>query len=207
MLLNSITHIVFDLYNTLVEIKAPKQFFLKIYNRSKTKFGLSLKEYMQLIMTQELSSIETQLGEEFSQLYTELEHLLSEELESTTLFTETEEVLACLKKDYTICLLSNLAEPYAQPVKTLNLLSYFDYTFFSFKEGMVKPDPNLYLNATERIGALPTNILMVGDSYKSDFKGAQSVGWQAVQINRKTNLNHPFQINNLAQVLKELNHA
>lgn len=205
--MNAVTCIVFDLYNTLVEIKTPKHFFLKIYNRSKTKFGLHVKDYTHLVMTQELSSIETQLGEEFKQHYTELEHLLSEELESIALFPETVEVLANLKKDYTICLLSNLAEPYAQSLKALDLFPYFDYTFFSFKEGMVKPDLNLYHNVTEKIGAPPANILMVGDSFKSDFKGAQTAGWQALQINRKTNLSHPLQINNLAQVLKELNHA
>lgn len=48
-----------------------------------------------------------------------------------------------------------------------------------------KPDPRAFQYALERVGAAPTEALMVGDSLENDIRGAQAVGIQAVLIDRE----------------------
>lgn len=44
--------------------------------------------------------------------------------------------------------------------------------------GVLKPDPRVFEHATEESGVEAEEVLYVGDSYRSDVRGAQPVGWQ-----------------------------
>lgn len=48
----------------------------------------------------------------------------------------------------------------------------------SEETGALKPDPAVFRHATERAGVRAEEVLYVGDSYRSDVKGAENAGWR-----------------------------
>ncbi|NUR97756.1 MAG: HAD family hydrolase [Kribbellaceae bacterium] len=48
-----------------------------------------------------------------------------------------------------------------------------------------KPDPRAFAYALERVGAVPADVMMVGDSLENDVRGAQAAGIHAVLVDRK----------------------
>ncbi|MFD9736975.1 HAD family hydrolase [Umezawaea sp. NPDC059074] len=50
-----------------------------------------------------------------------------------------------------------------------------DEVVLSYEEGVIKPDPKIFLTACERLGIDPRDVLMVGDSEEADG-GARAVG-------------------------------
>jgi putative hydrolase of the HAD superfamily len=59
----------------------------------------------------------------------------------------------------------------------------FDEVLFSYEEGLVKPDKQIYLNALERMKVSPENALFVGDGGSQELMGAKSLGIGTVQTN------------------------
>jgi HAD superfamily hydrolase (TIGR01493 family) len=53
----------------------------------------------------------------------------------------------------------------------------------SFEEGVMKPDPKIFLTACQRIGARPEQTIMIGDSVFADG-GARAVGCQFAAVDR-----------------------
>lgn len=66
----------------------------------------------------------------------------------------------------------------------LKLLQYLDTVVTSEEIGINKPDPKLFLIATERLGVRPENTAMIGDSWK-DVEGAKNAGMKAVLVLRR----------------------
>ena len=57
-----------------------------------------------------------------------------------------------------------------------------DEPLFSCVEGLVKPDPELYLRACGRLGVEPPDCVYVGDGGSHELTGAERVGMRAVLI-------------------------
>ena len=57
----------------------------------------------------------------------------------------------------------------------------FSCAVFSFATGAVKPDPRIYLEATERLGVKPEDALYIGDGGDDELQGAQRAGLRAAQ--------------------------
>ncbi len=72
--------IVFDLYNTLVEIKKPSKFFLRLFKEAKTGFNLDISSYLNLVMTKDIEELKQILPPDFDELYTKNKNLLNSEL-------------------------------------------------------------------------------------------------------------------------------
>lgn len=51
--------------------------------------------------------------------------------------------------------------------------------------GVSKPDVKIFRIVEERLGLSPSDMWMVGDSYKHDIRGALDAGWHAVWLNRR----------------------
>ena len=62
------------------------------------------------------------------------------------------------------------------------LAPYLDVLVFSSEVGLRKPDPEIYLYATTRLGARPERSLFVGDGAYGELSGAQAVGMEAMLI-------------------------
>jgi putative hydrolase of the HAD superfamily len=57
-----------------------------------------------------------------------------------------------------------------------------DVEVFSCEVGLRKPEPEIYLAATERLGVDPSRCLYVGDGAYAELTGASAVGMRAVLI-------------------------
>jgi FMN phosphatase YigB (HAD superfamily) len=57
---------------------------------------------------------------------------------------------------------------------------------YSFESGHRKPEPEIFLDALDRVGVAPEQNLMVGDNLTADCIGARRVGMQAALIERET---------------------
>jgi putative hydrolase of the HAD superfamily len=58
----------------------------------------------------------------------------------------------------------------------------FDVTVFSSLVGMKKPDPRIYLIATEKLGVTPRECLYIGDGSSQELTGALQAGMSPVLI-------------------------
>ena len=65
------------------------------------------------------------------------------------------------------------ATPFAQGIEV---------PLFSCAEGLIKPDPALYLRACERLGVAPEACVYVGDGGNGELTGADHVGMRAILI-------------------------
>lgn len=51
--------------------------------------------------------------------------------------------------------------------------------------GVSKPDVKIFRIVEERLGLKPSDMWMIGDSYKHDIRGASDAGWHALWLNRR----------------------
>jgi len=57
----------------------------------------------------------------------------------------------------------------------------FECAVFSFAAGVVKPDVRIYLDAIQRLGVKPKDMLYIGDGGDDELQGAQRAGLRAAQ--------------------------
>jgi HAD superfamily hydrolase (TIGR01509 family) len=57
-----------------------------------------------------------------------------------------------------------------------SLSSHFDSTVFSFEVGLAKPDPEIYLEATHRLGVQAADTWFIGDGAHEELSGAERTG-------------------------------
>lgn len=92
------------------------------------------------------------------------------------------ELLAALRaRDLRVGLLSNIAIDIRARLTQLGLLQHLDVVVLSFEEGMVKPDPRIFILAAERLGLEPRECLYVGDDPRSDA-GAVAAGMPCLLV-------------------------
>lgn len=174
--------IAFDAFGTLCRVTAPKRPFPLLFQR----LGMASREAGQQAMTLNLDFMAlARLHAQGRNLdLDDLQQLLREELDSTMLYPEVPDVLQDLKeKGYLLAVVSNLAKPYAEPVKSL-LAPYIDEFIWSFEVGAVKPDRKIFAALCQRLGCLPMRVLMVGDSWEADVMGGSQFGMPTLFVDR-----------------------
>jgi len=76
-------------------------------------------------------------------------------------------------------LTNGFVEVQSEKLKTFPVLEERAETVVVCEEnGALKPDPAAFAHAAERAGIEASDILYVGDSYRSDVEGAQNAGWR-----------------------------
>ncbi|MBY7144824.1 HAD-IIIA family hydrolase [Virgibacillus sp. NKC19-3] len=65
-------------------------------------------------------------------------------------------------------------------IRALEIQNYFETILISEWEGMKKPDPQLFKNASDELNVLPTECVFVGDHPEKDVKAAQNVGMKSI---------------------------
>jgi putative hydrolase of the HAD superfamily len=94
-----------------------------------------------------------------------------------------EEVLARLRAEgYRLGLISMCAPDAPAMWRASPLEDTVDVEVFSCDVGLRKPDPEIYLLATERLGVSPGACLYVGDGSYRELSGAAAVGMRPVLI-------------------------
>lgn len=112
---------------------------------------------------------------------------LAAELASVMPYPESRAVLMALRKrGMQITVASNLALPYAQPIR-VHLGDLFDSACLSFEVGHVKPDAAFYHALCRQLHLAPAEVLMVGDSWRCDYQGATAAGLHALHLDRRGN--------------------
>ncbi|NYH78985.1 FMN phosphatase YigB (HAD superfamily) [Actinopolyspora biskrensis] len=64
--------------------------------------------------------------------------------------------------------ISNIAFDIRPALDRIGIGELFDSVLMSYVEGVIKPDPKLFLRACERLGVAPEEALMIGDSTEAD---------------------------------------
>lgn len=188
--------ILFDAYGTLCEIherQNPYKPILKAW-----PFGLAAA--YQAIMTRDATPAELAREAGLSaQVAQKIGADVSAEIATMHLFPEVAETLIRIRESgLKWGIISNLATPYAQPL--LDLLPIApDACIWSFAVGYRKPEKAIYDCACAALGLMPSEILIVGDSYENDFSTPRQLGMQAKFLAREAKqIRHPDQIDNLS---------
>ncbi len=96
----------------------------------------------------------------------------------------TKEVIEYLAPNYELGILSNSTEDIQmKKVRALNLTDYFDTLIFSEEVDSRKPDEGIFLHALDKVDKGSDSCLYVGNSYRSDIKGAKRVGMKTCWLN------------------------
>lgn len=107
------------------------------------------------------------------------------------LFDGCFDLLDFLKKDYQLhCITNGFVEVQQQKMQGSGLDQYFEMTLTAEEAGVKKPDPKIFHEAINRVGATAEESVMIGDSYEADIMGAQAVGMKTIyfDIHKSTDL-------------------
>jgi len=100
------------------------------------------------------------------------------------IYPDTRPALAELRKrGYRVGLISNIASYRAHYLAELEFDQALDAVILSFDLRILKPDPRIYLAATEKLGVSPSECVFVDDQPKY-LAGAAALGMAPVLINR-----------------------
>ncbi len=80
--------------------------------------------------------------------------------------------------------LSNFDTRIHAVLQALHLSEYFTSTTISTEVGAAKPDPAIFQAALAKHSCSPDRAWHIGDSFKEDYEGAQSVGIRAIWLER-----------------------
>lgn len=96
--------------------------------------------------------------------------------------------IAELKSDYKIGLISNVASDFIrESLLTPDEQEMFDTFVFSYEEHMIKPDPEIYKLAAERLGVRPEECVFI-DDLEPLAMGAQRVGMKTIVYKNLTQM-------------------
>jgi len=116
--------------------------------------------------------------------------MLDEELATIALYPGTLYALRQVREQgVKIAVASNLALPYAAPLKAL-LGDLVDIWHFSFDAGAIKPERAFYAGLTTRLKCEASELLMVGDTWRDDIVGAVETGSRARWVDREGHASH-----------------
>lgn len=172
--------VIFDAFGTLCEIKNPLHPFTEIARASSKHIDARVALMTRRVDIRQAAEYLGSTGVNV----VELEKRLQTELASIRLFDDTIPTLTELKRrGIKLAIASNLAAPYADPL--LKLLPFeLDACAWSFDIGYLKPQAEIFEWTTSKLGVPASASLMVGDTYKADYIGAQNAGLQARHLVR-----------------------
>lgn len=75
-----------------------------------------------------------------------------------------------------VALISNCSTDVRTSLRHHNLEEWFDAVVLSAEVGLMKPAPEIYLMAAERLGVEPADCLYVGDGSDNELEGAAGAG-------------------------------
>ena len=92
------------------------------------------------------------------------------------------ELLKGLKKrGIMVGLITNTFSDERDLIRASELFPYFDAAMISYEQGVLKPDPSMYLKIMEEFGVKPEECLYVGDRGSKELYAARDLGMNAVQ--------------------------
>lgn len=191
--------ILFDAFGTLCEIREKHNPYKPILKA----WPSGLAAAYQAIMTRDASPAELAKEAGLSaQVIQKINADIEDEIASIRLFPEVVETLSKIRElGLKWGIISNLAPPYAQPL--LDILPIApDACIWSFAVGYRKPEKEIYDCACAVLWLMPSDILIVGDSYENDFNTPRQLGMQTKFLSRgATQVKHPNHIRDLISLI------
>lgn len=125
------------------------------------------------------------------------------------LVDEIEDLLSYLSKKYKIYAASNgIYDMQVNRLRKSNLDKYFKGIFVSDKIGYEKPDKRFFEKIMNLTKYSNNDLIMVGDSIKSDIIGAKNSKIKSIYFNKEdkkiTDKNFTYQVKNLSEIKKIL---
>ena len=120
-----------------------------------------------------------------------------------------EDLLSYLSNKYQIYAASNgLYYMQVNRIKKSNLSKYFKDIFVSDKIGYEKPDERFFNKIMDIIKYSNNDLIMIGDSIKSDIIGAKNSNIKSIYFNKEnkkiSDKNFTYQVKNLSEIKKIL---
>lgn len=180
----SIRFVLFDAFGTLLQIPKGRHPFRQILKEGIRQGRRPQPDDLRQILTRNLSL--TDAAELFGikirpEQMADIQGDLENDLNSITVFEDgLQAVERAQAAGIRVAVASNLAAPYADPVR--RLYPTVDAYGFSFAVGAMKPEPFLYRATCEMLGADTTDyfgdnsVVMIGDSPRCDRDGPKEVG-------------------------------
>ncbi|MEE3351693.1 MAG: HAD-IA family hydrolase [Saccharofermentanaceae bacterium] len=85
------------------------------------------------------------------------------------------------KRGIKVGLITNTFSDERNLIRSSKLFPLFDATRISYEEGVLKPDPSMYLSIMEELGVTPEECLYVGDGGSKELFAARDIGMKALQ--------------------------
>jgi putative hydrolase of the HAD superfamily len=190
---------LFDLYDTLAIIDAESH--LAVKSKMSERIGVPAdrfievwKTYTPLCALGEFLTIEERITRVMRDLnvppalevvreLTLLEYNL--QTEAARLSEHVVETLQYLQtKGFKLGLVTNAPSYVREVPAILGIEQYFDAVIFSFKLGVLKPDPRIYLAACADLEVRPFECIFVGDGNDRELDGARELGMVAVKLGK-----------------------
>lgn len=119
-------------------------------------------------------------------------------------YPETVEVLAELKKNHKMVLISNTdCFSVEKVLEKFQLLPFFDLVLFSYNEGMTKTDLRFYEKIFSSLNVMPQDCIAVGDSIETDVISAQQAEVDVVLLDRRQRREFPLKITTLRELIDD----
>lgn len=199
--------VVFDAFGTLVHIGDKRRPYRQLLTMAEKAGRKPQPEDAAKVMSMNcgLAGVADWLGCPVSlAALSVLEQELYAELPTIKLYPEALAVLYRLKDfGLRIGICSNLATPYAIPIKTL-LPFELDAYAWSFEVGAAKPSPLIYQSLCERLDLSAEEILMIGDTHAADYVGPSAFGMNALLLVREGDSPERIYIRTLEGLLRIL---
>ncbi|MEV0082048.1 HAD-IA family hydrolase [Saccharopolyspora sp. NPDC050642] len=209
--------VLFDFSGTLFRLEEDESWFSDLADADGAPFDLAAQAEVMRRMTAPVGQI-VQLGPEFQDAWENrdldpalhrkvyLEVLRSSGVQDGqaeglyerlidpgfwTVYPDTVEVMRRLHEAGTkIGVISNIAFDIRPAFERIGVTGYVDEFLLSYLEGVIKPDPKIFLRACERLGVAPEEALMVGDSEEADG-GAAAVGCRVAIVDPVSTTERP----------------
>lgn len=205
--LSGIKAVAFDVFGTLVEIHDKRRPYRELLNRIASLGHPTTADVRSMVMSNNvgLCGVAEMFGiTPGMPVLAKLELDLYAELASIKIYDDVEGTLKALRNaGYKIGICSNLAAPYAAPIKLL-LPFELDFYAWSFESGAVKPQPRIYEFLCNGLRCRPEEVLMVGDTFDADYIGPKKFGMHGYHLVRQSNPSVSESIASLGELLQLL---
>jgi putative hydrolase of the HAD superfamily len=109
------------------------------------------------------------------------------------LFPDVRPVLDRLRPRYRLAIVSDHQTAYGVPeLRTVGVAEYFDPIVISSEHGFRKPDPRLFRQALDGVGAAAHEAIYVGNDLYHDVGGAHQAGLKCVLFSSGPRKHHPY---------------
>lgn len=117
---------------------------------------------------------------------TKLHHRIRDEQHaSSQLLPGARQVLQTLSRTHTLAIISNSERIHLKRAGVEDLIPP-ELCFTAPRNGKRKPDPSLFHHALRKLNTPPSDCLMVGNSWRTDIRGAKAAQIDAVWIHRRS---------------------